>query len=132
MVETSDIYRDPELARWLGSMEGVPSGPSGTPAEQAGRTAQNRLHQVFGWPGTLCPAWPLAAVLASAGLRGSHWLGTTILGFAHSPISPIMVALVLGLVIRNAIGLPTVYEGGLKFCLKYVLRLGIMLPGPPG
>ena len=40
-----------------------------------------------------------------------------------------MVALLLGLAIRNAIGLPAVYEGGLKFCLRHVLRLGIMLLG---
>ena len=56
-------------------------------------------------------------------------MGTSLLGFSHSPISPIMVALLLGLAIRNAIGLPAVYEGGLKFCLRHVLRLGIMLLG---
>ena len=40
-----------------------------------------------------------------------------------------MVALLLGLAIRNAIGLPVIYEGGLKFCLRHVLRFGIMLLG---
>jgi uncharacterized integral membrane protein (TIGR00698 family) len=40
-----------------------------------------------------------------------------------------MVALLLGLAIRNAVGLPAVYEKGLKFCLRHVLRLGIMLLG---
>jgi uncharacterized integral membrane protein (TIGR00698 family) len=132
MAETTDIYHDPEWARWLGSMEGVPDWPepAESPAEQAGRGAlRNRLHQLFGWLGALCPGVALALILASAGLRGAHWLGTTLMGFAHSPISPIMVALLLGLAIRNTIGLPAVYEGGLKFCLKYVLRLGIMLLG---
>ena len=40
-----------------------------------------------------------------------------------------MVALLLGLLIRNAIGLPVVYEPGLKVCLRHVLRFGIMLLG---
>src|SRR5262249_4818219 len=71
----------------------------------------------------------LALALAFAGLRGANWLGTSVLGFAHSPISAIMVALLLGLAIRNAIGLPAIYEHGLKFCLRAVLRLGIMLLG---
>ena len=45
----SDIYLDPQLARWLGSMEGVPEWPEPVeaPVERASRTTlQNRLHQV--------------------------------------------------------------------------------------
>lgn len=131
-MSQSDIYHDPQLARWLGSMEGVPDWPEPgeSPGERARRTTvQNRLNQVFAWLGTLCPGLVLASALAFAGIRGAHWIGTSLLGFAHSPISAIMVALVLGLAIRNAIGLPAVYEGGLKFCLRGVLRLGIMLLG---
>ena len=101
-----------------------------TPVERELRaTWQHRLNQVFAWLGGLCPGVVLALGLAFVGLRGADWLGTSVLGFAQSPISPIMVALVLGLAIRNAIGLPAVYEGGLKFCLRHVLRLGIMLLG---
>jgi uncharacterized integral membrane protein (TIGR00698 family) len=128
----SDIYHDPQLARWLGSMEGVPDWPEPVeaPVERALRTRlQNQLNQVFGWLGGLCPGVTLALGLAFVGLKGARWLGTSLLGFAHSPISAIMVALLLGLAIRNAIGLPGVYEGGLKFCLRHVLRLGIMLLG---
>src|SRR3954452_12399568 len=128
----SDIYHDPQLARWLGSMEGVPDWPEAveTPVERALRTTfQNRLNQIFGWLGGLCPGVALALGLAFVGLRGAQWLGTSVLGFEKSPISAIMVALLLGLAIRNAIGLPAVYEGGLKFCLRYVLRTGIMLLG---
>jgi uncharacterized integral membrane protein (TIGR00698 family) len=128
----SDIYHDPQLAHWLGSMEGVPDWPepAESPAEWTRRsTLQNRLNQVFGWLGTLLPGLALASALAFVGIRGAHWLGTSVLGFTHSPISAILVALTLGLIIRNAIGLPAIYESGLKFCLRGVLRLGIMLLG---
>jgi uncharacterized integral membrane protein (TIGR00698 family) len=127
-----DIYHDPQLARWLGSMEGVPDWPEAVeaPAERARRaTWQHRLNQIFGWVGGLCPGVVLALLLAMVGRGGAEWMGKTVLGFKSSPISPIMVALLLGLAIRNAIGLPTVYESGLKFCLRHVLRLGIMLVG---
>src|SRR4051794_38839176 len=132
IASASDIYHDPQLARWLGSMEGVPDWPETeeTPVERAVRTTlQNQLNQIFGWLGGLCPGVALALGLAYVGLGGADWLGTSLLGFAHSPISAIMVALLLGLAIRNSIGLPAVYEGGLKFCLRHVLRLGIMLLG---
>ena len=128
----SDIYHDPQLARWLGSMEGVPDWPEPVEAavERASRTTlQNRLHQVFGWAGGLCPGLVLALGLAYAAFWGADWLGKSVMGFAHSPVSAITVALVSGLAIRNAIGLPAIYEGGLKFCLRHVLRLGIMLLG---
>src|SRR3954469_1549641 len=46
-----------------------------------------------------------------------------------SPISPIMLAVVLGLLLRNTIGVPKAYEAGLRLCLKTVLRLGIVLLG---
>ncbi len=133
MAETTDISHDPEWARWLGSMEGVPDWPepAESPAEQAGRNAlQNRFHQVFGWLGALCPGVALALILASAGLRGANWLGTTVLGFVHSPISPIMVALLLGLAIRRH-DQPSCrfLLGRTPVHLKYVLRLGIMLLG---
>jgi uncharacterized integral membrane protein (TIGR00698 family) len=113
-------------------MEGVPDWPEAleTPAERARRaTWQHRLNQIFGWVGGLCPGIVLAVALAFIGRQGAEWLGTTVLGFKQSPVSAIIVALLLGLAIRNAIGLPTVYEGGLKFCLRHVLRLGIMLLG---
>lgn len=132
MSNMSDVYSNPQLARWLDSMEGVPDWPqpAETPAERAQRgSLQNQVHQVFGWVGALCPGLMLAAALAFVGVNGAQWIGTTVLGFAESPISSILVALGLGLLIRNAIGLPAVYESGLKFCLRHVLRLGIMLLG---
>jgi uncharacterized integral membrane protein (TIGR00698 family) len=132
MSNAAEVYLDPQLTRWLDSLEGVPEWPvpGETPAERQGRsTLQSQLNQVFGWFGTLCPGVMLAIGLAFLGLRGAHWVGTSLMGFAHSPVSAIMVALLIGLTIRNTIGLPAVYESGLKFCLRQILRLGIMLLG---
>ncbi len=132
MDRASDIYHDPQLARWLGSMEGVPDWPEPVeaPGERALRaTWQHRLNQVFGWLGGLCPGVVLALGLAFVGRQSADWLGTSVLGFKSSTVSAIMVALLLGLAIRNAVGLPSVYDSGLKFCLRHVLRLGIMLVG---
>lgn len=46
-----------------------------------------------------------------------------------SPISGIFVAILLGIIIRNVIGLHGVFFQGVKFTLKYALRLGIILLG---
>ena len=39
------------------------------------------------------------------------------------------VAIVIGLLLRNALGLPTALTPGLKFCVTTILRLGIVLVG---
>lgn len=57
------------------------------------------------------------ALLSARGLSGS------------SPISGIPVAILLGLLLRNAFRLPAALMPGLKFCVTTVLRLGIVLIG---
>ena len=58
------------------------------------------------------------AILSAQGLSGGS-----------SPISGVPVAIVLGLLLRNAFGLPAPLASGLKFCVTTVLRLGIVLVG---
>ena len=51
-------------------------------------------------------------------------------GRPASRASPVTVlAILLGLIIRNTIGVPTAYEHGLRLCIKTVLRIGIVLLG---
>ncbi|MBM3781591.1 MAG: putative sulfate exporter family transporter [Acidobacteria bacterium] len=57
------------------------------------------------------------AVLASQGLTGS------------SPVSGVPVAIVLGLLLRNSLPLPTHLAPGLKWATTTVLRAGIVLVG---
>ncbi|OZU88019.1 hypothetical protein CIL03_12845 [Virgibacillus indicus] len=46
-----------------------------------------------------------------------------------SPVSGIFVAILIGIIIRNSIGLHDIFLKGVKFSLKYALRAGIILLG---
>jgi uncharacterized integral membrane protein (TIGR00698 family) len=113
----------------LDSLEGVPDifEPRKLPAKRTG--PQAAAHDALGWLGLVLPGIGLAALLAVVGTAISDWVGTRVLHFKDSPLSPIIVAVGLGLLIRNTIGVPATYEKGLRLCLKGVLRLGIVLLG---
>ena len=59
----------------------------------------------------------------------ADWFGEAILGFEKSPVSAIMMAIVLGMLVANTIKLPDGIQPGLKFCTSAILRIGIMLLG---
>lgn len=79
------------------------------------------------------PGWwaglALAVSVSFAAGYAADWTGVALLGFAKSPISAIMMAIVLGMLIANLIRLPESTQPGLKFCASAILRLGIMLLG---
>ncbi|NQT60770.1 MAG: putative sulfate exporter family transporter [Bacteroidetes bacterium] len=52
-----------------------------------------------------------------------------ILPFEKNPVSPMLVTIVIGLLIRNLIPLPEIMRPGIGFGIKRVLRLGIILMG---
>lgn len=79
----------------------------------------------WGWPVGVLLA---VAVAVSAGYA-AEFVGTVLLGFERSPVSDIMMAIVIGMLIANTIGVPDSLAGGLKFCASTVLRVGIMLLG---
>jgi uncharacterized integral membrane protein (TIGR00698 family) len=128
MTTATDTYAGPEWARWLDSMEGVPEWPAPA-ARKAPPGWQQQVARRFERLGELAPGVVLAAGLAVAGERVASWVGTSVLGFEHSPVSAVPVAVLLGLVVRNLIGLPAVYEPGLKLCIRFLLRFGIVLLG---
>jgi uncharacterized integral membrane protein (TIGR00698 family) len=121
-------YAGPEWARWLDSMEGVPEWPA-KPAKPAPTGRRQRIVKSFERLGELSPGIALAFGLAVAGDWLATWLGTRVLGFDRSPITAVPIAVVLGLLVRNIIGLPAVYEPGLKVCVRFLLRVGIVLLG---
>ena len=77
----------------------------------------------------ILPGLMLAAVLAVAGNYLADLVGVELMGLPKSPISPIMMAIVLGVLLRNTVNLPAAVEPGIKFSLQRILRLGIILLG---
>lgn len=71
----------------------------------------------------------LAVAVSVVAEHAAQWIGVSVLGFAKSPISAIMLAILLGMIIANSIKLPDGLQSGLRFCASPVLRLGIMLLG---
>jgi uncharacterized integral membrane protein (TIGR00698 family) len=52
-----------------------------------------------------------------------------ILKMKHSPISVVTIAIILGVLVRNTVGVPKVFYGGIIFSVRKLLRLGIILMG---
>lgn len=75
------------------------------------------------------PGLALALVLAIAGQFLSQWIGTSVMRMSNSPVSAIMMAILLGIVVRNVVTLPAPFRAGIRFGLERVLRLGIVLLG---
>ena len=79
------------------------------------------------------PGWwtgiGLAVFVSAAAGYVADWFGEAILGFAKSPVSAIMMAIVLGMLLANTVKLPDSIQPGLKFCTSAILRIGIMLLG---
>src|SRR5262245_52276947 len=113
------LYEDPQRFRFAGAMEGVPEPAVAPTAGQQWLDAAARV----------LPGVALAGLLAFAAVVASDWIGVSWLGFPQSPVPPALVAIGLGLAIRNAIGLPASYDAGLRFCVQRVLRIGVALLG---
>ncbi len=75
------------------------------------------------------PGLILALVLALAGQYLSRLIGVDLMGLPKSPISAIMMAIILGIIVRNTLSLPASFQPGIRFGLVRVLRLGIVLLG---
>src|SRR4051812_45123001 len=98
-----------ELFASLDSFEGVPDWfePRTRPEERA--AWQQRLYNLLVWIGLILPGIGLAWGLAWVGRGLSTWIGTQLMHTPpgkDSPISPIILAILLGLIIRNTIGVP--------------------------
>ena len=130
-----NVYLDPAKGEWLDSYEGVPA-PAATEAREA-LPGERRL--TFGWQkalhrtlhalGQLAPGLGLAVCLAVAGTWMARVLGSEVFQLDRSPVSPILLTVLLGLLIRNVVGLPVAFEEGLRVCVRVILRVGVALLG---
>ncbi len=75
------------------------------------------------------PGLLLALAIAIAGHYIASFIGLQLMGLEKSPVSGIMMAIIVGLLVANTISLPTTLQPGLRFCLVRILRLGIVLLG---
>lgn len=70
----------------------------------------------------LLPGLALTAAIAAAALTirsATGWMA----------LSPLILSIILGMLIRNTIALPQAVEAGIQFSLKRILRVGIILLG---
>ncbi len=77
----------------------------------------------------LVPGVILVAILTWLSLWLCELIGTQWMGFEKSPVSPVMLAILLGLGIASLVRLPDAAQPGLRFAVKKLLRLGIILLG---
>lgn len=71
----------------------------------------------------ICLITSLAAIFLS------DYIGIVILGFEKSPISPIILSISIGILIIHYFPQLKKYNDGFKFCIKYILKTGIILLG---
>ncbi|MBI5767931.1 MAG: putative sulfate exporter family transporter [Verrucomicrobia bacterium] len=123
----------PESAQSWSSMEGVPDWadlPASLRAPAPSRAATgNAGHRALDWLGQMAPGIVLAAALAWLAEAAARWVGTSLLGYAKSPISGVPVAIILGLLVCNTAGLPVSFKSGLRLCATTLLRTAIVLLG---
>lgn len=84
---------------------------------------------------SILPGFILSFIIIMAGIYGAELLGKLLIQMnvlpegSSSPISGIFVAIILGMIIRNTLPIPSLFMPGIGFAVKYALRAGIILLG---
>jgi len=110
-----------------GSFEGIPDGEA--PASAAALPKHSFGHRGLEWIGLRVPGFALAAGLAVAADAAAAWIGHDLLGYEVSPLSGVPIAILMGIILCNSLGVPTVFHAGLRACTQQLQRLAIMLLG---
>jgi uncharacterized integral membrane protein (TIGR00698 family) len=77
----------------------------------------------------LLPGILAVSILTWISFWASEFIGIQLMGIEKSPVSPVMLAIILGLLIGVVVNVPKFFTPGLNFAVKKVLRLGIILLG---
>ncbi len=77
----------------------------------------------------ILPGFLLAVIVGYFSFLFSEIIGEDILSFEKSPISPVMLAIIIGILVSNLISIPKSCDAGLIFSGKKVLSFGIVLLG---
>lgn len=78
---------------------------------------------------TLLPGLAAVLTLTWVSIQLSDFIGTRLMGLEKSPVSPVILAIMIGLLIGAVVKLPKTLTPGFKFAVKKLLRLGIILLG---
>lgn len=83
---------------------------------------------------SLAPGLAASAVVMQGGFTAAEYLGQGLnalqgISGAASPISGIPVAILLGMALKNSVGVPAQLDAGIKFATKPVLQAGIVCVG---
>src|SRR5205823_3330030 len=122
MLTASMSQPDYSWAQYLDYMEGGGSDVVSLPAAKPVAVPTLRDHPIWGVL--------LAIGVSLLAIWISEWRlwPFTIAGGRH-PIEPVMLAIVLGMALSNSWALPKALQPGLKFSVKKLLPLGIVLLG---
>ena len=71
----------------------------------------------------------ICVITALLSIQLSNYIGIELLNLEKSPISPIIIAIILGLLISNSVKNMYNYSEGFAFSIKYLLKLGIIFLG---
>ena len=71
----------------------------------------------------------ICVITALLSIQLSNYIGIKLLNLEKSPISPIIIAIILGLLISNSVKIIHNYSEGFAFSIKYLLKLGIIFLG---
>ncbi len=102
-------------------MEGVPPPPR--------VVSRGPGHGALEWVGERLPGFAVAALLATLADALANWIGTGLLGYRVSPLSGVPLAILFGIIICNAAGVPGIYQTGLRLCMRQIQRIAIALLG---
>jgi len=114
----------PEIFDSWDSLEGLATYPA-SPAKSYRHAGQQGLS----WIGERLPGFCLAAVLAVLAEFAADWIGRALLGFRSHPINGIPLSIVLGVTLCNTVGIPLIFQEGLRACMRPLQRLAIILLG---
>ena len=116
--------RDYSWAEYLEYMEGGGSDVVNLPAAKPAATAApvKKYHPLWG------VSLAIVVSLCALWLSEARFPPFTLAGGKH-PIEPVMLAIILGMLVSNLRALPKAVQPGLKFSVKKLLPLGIILLG---
>ncbi len=77
----------------------------------------------------IIPGIFLCLFIAYVSIFLSEFIGIHILNLIKNPISPIMISIIIGILIGNFFSIPMLFDDGINFSLKIILRIGIICLG---